>query len=374
MAQFLAEKAKHPEALLFFRMGDFYELFFEDAAAASQALGIALTKRGQHQGQDIPMCGVPHHAADAYLSKLIRSGFKVAVCEQLEDPALAKKRGSKSIVHRGVVRVVTPGTVTEESLLDARAANRLAGVVPGKDANKDDWAIAWADISTGEFAVQTLPGARVAEELAALAPRELIAAEKDISRDEIREAGAALDMLATPIPRAKLDAKAAEARLRELFEIASTEASAISARSSSARWRWWRAMSRSVRRGHAPRLQAPRRASASGWLAIDPATRASLEIERTLKGARDGACSPASTAHCRRRARGCWPIVWPGLWPIPRRSTNASMRSAISSRPARRAPMCGGIWRARPISRARMTRLILAARVARAIWPASPAP
>jgi DNA mismatch repair protein MutS len=161
MAQFLAEKAKHPEALLFFRMGDFYELFFEDAVAASQALGIALTKRGQHQGQDIPMCGVPHHAADSYLSKLIRSGFKVAVCEQMEDPALAKKRGSKSIVHRSVIRVVTPGTVTEESILDARAANRLAGVVPGKDAAKDDWALAWADISTGEFAVQTLPAARL---------------------------------------------------------------------------------------------------------------------------------------------------------------------------------------------------------------------
>ena len=289
MAQFLAEKAKHPEALLFFRMGDFYELFFEDAAAASQALGIALTKRGQHQGQDIPMCGVPHHAADAYLSKLIRSGFKVAVCEQMEDPALAKKRGSKSIVHRSVIRVVTPGTVTEESLLDARAANRLAGVVPGKDAAKDDWALAWADISTGEFAVQTLPGARVAEELAALAPRELIAAEKDVSRDEIREAGAALDMLATPIPRAKLDAKAAETRLRELFEIASTEAFGDFSAVELGALALVAGYVSFCQAGGAPRLQAPRRASASGWLAIDPATRASLEIERTLKGARDGA-------------------------------------------------------------------------------------
>lgn len=289
MAQFLAEKAKHPEALLFFRMGDFYELFFEDAVAASQALGIALTKRGQHQGQDIPMCGVPHHAADSYLSKLIRSGFKVAVCEQMEDPALAKKRGSKSIVHRSVIRVVTPGTVTEESLLDARAANRLAGVVPGKDAAKDDWALAWADISTGEFAVQTLPAARVAEELAALAPRELIAAEKDVSREEIREAGAALDMLATPIPRAKLDAKAAETRLRELFEIASTEAFGDFNPVELAALALVACYVSFCQAGGAPRLQAPKRAAAAGWLAIDPATRASLEIERTLKGARDGA-------------------------------------------------------------------------------------
>lgn len=289
MAQFLAEKAKHPEALLFFRMGDFYELFFEDAVAASQALGIALTKRGQHQGQDIPMCGVPHHAADSYLSKLIRSGFKVAVCEQMEDPALAKKRGSKSIVHRSVIRVVTPGTVTEESLLDARAANRLAGVVPGKDAAKDDWALAWADISTGEFAVQTLPAARVAEELAALAPRELIAAEKDVSRDEIREAGAALDMLATPIPRAKLDAKAAETRLRELFKIASTEAFGDFNPVELAALALVAGYVSFCQAGGAPRLQAPKRAAAAGWLAIDPATRASLEIERTLKGARDGA-------------------------------------------------------------------------------------
>jgi len=286
MAQFLAEKAKHPDALLFFRMGDFYELFFEDAAAASQALGIALTKRGQHLGQDIPMCGVPAHAADSYLSKLIRSGFKVAVCEQLEDPALAKKRGSKSIVHRGVIRVVTPGTVTEESLLDARAANRLAGIVPGKSGQ--DWAIAWADISTGEFAVQSLSASQAAEELAALAPRELIAAEKDISRDEVREAGAALDMLATPIPRAKLDAKSAEARLRELFEIASTEAFGDFSAVELGALALVAGYVSFCQAGGAPRLQAPRRASASGWLAIDPATRASLEIERTLKGARDG--------------------------------------------------------------------------------------
>src|SRR5499427_3710453 len=128
MAQYLAVKRAHPDHLLFYRMGDFYELFFEDAAKASAALSIALTKRGKHLGEDIPMCGVPVHTAEAYLEKLIRKGFRVAVCEQMEDPAEAKKRGSKAVVRREVIRLVTPGTLTEESLLDARASNTLAAL------------------------------------------------------------------------------------------------------------------------------------------------------------------------------------------------------------------------------------------------------
>src|SRR5213075_1046991 len=120
MAQYLAAKQAHPDALLFYRMGDFYEMFFEDAVKAAAALDIALTKRGRHDGDDIPMCGVPVHAHDAYLAKLVRQGFKVAVCEQIEDPAEAKKRGSKSVVNRAVVRIVTPGTLTEDELLEAR--------------------------------------------------------------------------------------------------------------------------------------------------------------------------------------------------------------------------------------------------------------
>src|ERR1700750_1631597 len=128
MAQYFEAKARQPDALVFFRMGDFYELFFEDAAKESAALGITLTARGQHGDNPIPMCGVPVHAAEAYLAKLIRAGFKVAVCEQMENPAEARKRGSKSVVHRDVVRVVTPGTLTEEGLLDARGANRLAAI------------------------------------------------------------------------------------------------------------------------------------------------------------------------------------------------------------------------------------------------------
>src|SRR6516164_2230462 len=144
MAQYLAVKWAHPDHLLFYRMGDFYELFFEDAVRASAALAIALTKRGKHDGGDIPMCGVPVHAAEGYLAKLIRQGFKVAVCEQLEDPAEAKKRGSKAVVRRDVVRIVTPGTLTEENLLDARSHNFLAAI-PDVGGSL---ALAWVDIST----------------------------------------------------------------------------------------------------------------------------------------------------------------------------------------------------------------------------------
>src|SRR5687768_182614 len=150
MAQYLETKAAHPDYLLFYRMGDFYELFFDDAVKASGALDIALTKRGRHLGEDIPMCGVPVHAAETYLERLIRKGFRVAVCEQMEDPAEAKKRGAKSPVRREVIRLVTPGTITEDSLLDAREANILAAL--GRAGG--GFALAWTDMSTGDLALE----------------------------------------------------------------------------------------------------------------------------------------------------------------------------------------------------------------------------
>src|ERR1700744_3391868 len=170
MAQFLEIKAVHHAYLLFYRMGDFYELFFDDAVKASEALDIALTKRGKHAGEDIPMCGVPVHAAEAYLEKLIRKGFRVAVCEQVEDPAEAKKRGSKSVVRREVVRLVTPGTLTEDSLLEARAANTLAALGRAGGA----FAIAACDISPGTFGAAAVEPHEIATELARVAPRELL--------------------------------------------------------------------------------------------------------------------------------------------------------------------------------------------------------
>src|SRR4029077_272244 len=171
MAQYLEIKAAHRDYLLFYRMGDFYELFFEDAAKAAAALDIALTKRGKHLGEDIPMCGAPVHAAETYLEKLIRKGFKVAVCEQIEDRAAARKRGPKSPVRREFIRLVTPGSLTEDSLLDARSPSILAAL--GRAGGS--FALAWADISTGDFAVEPVDAPDLALALARLNPRELLA-------------------------------------------------------------------------------------------------------------------------------------------------------------------------------------------------------
>ena len=190
MAQYLEINADHADALLFYRMGDFYELFFDDAVAAAAALDIALTKRGKHLGEDIPMCGVPFHAAEGYLLTLIRKGFRVAVCEQLENPAEAKKRGSKSVVKRGVVRLVTPGTLTEESLLEARRHNYLVTL----SEVRGEAAIAWADISTGELRVMPTTVARFGPELARLSAREVIISdtkEADFA-DCVTESGGAV--------------------------------------------------------------------------------------------------------------------------------------------------------------------------------------
>src|ERR1700742_3510455 len=174
MAQFFEAKARQPDALVFFRMGDFYELFFEDAQKASAALGITLTARGQHGGEPIPMSGVPVHAAEAYLAKLIRAGFKVAVCEQMEAPAEARKRGGKSIVHRDVVRVVTPGTLTEDGLLDARGSNRLAAV----SVRAGVAAVASVELSTGEVECMAVTVASLASVLASLSPSEILVPDR----------------------------------------------------------------------------------------------------------------------------------------------------------------------------------------------------
>jgi DNA mismatch repair protein MutS len=170
MAQFLEIKSEYPNALLFYRMGDFYELFFDDAVAAAAALDISLTKRGKHLGNDIPMCGVPHHSAENYLLTLIRKGFRVAVCEQLETPAEAKARGSKSVVKRGVVRLVTSGTLTEDSLLSARESNYLCAFSILRKSS----AIAWVDVSTGDLHVQNCPQVSYGPMLAQLNPAEVL--------------------------------------------------------------------------------------------------------------------------------------------------------------------------------------------------------
>ncbi len=284
MAQFLEVKAKQPDALLFFRMGDFYELFFDDAKTAAEALGIALTYRGKHRGEDIPMCGVPVHAADAYLAKLIRGGFKVAVCEQMEDPAEARKRGSKSVVRRDLVRVVTPGTLTEDNLLDARGANRLAAVaVRGGQA-----AIASVELSTGEVEVIVLDRAALGPTLAALRPSEILVPDRLFADEAAATALKLTSATLQPMASALADPGAAEARLKRLYgvdtldgfgELSPPEISALGLIA---------AHLETTQAGRLPALQAPRRGGAAETMAIDPATRGSLELERTQGGAREG--------------------------------------------------------------------------------------
>ena len=282
MAQYLEIKAANPGALLFYRMGDFYEMFFDDAVAAAAALDIALTKRGQHLGQDIPMCGVPVHAAEGYLLALIRKGFRVAIAEQMEDPAEARRRGAKSVVARQVVRLVTPGTLTEESLLDARRHNFLAAWADVRD----DAALAWVDISTGEFRVMTCPLVRLAPELARLAPREVLISEQRESdlAGLVSESRAALTALA----RASFDSQSAEKRLCALFGVGTLEAFGAFSRAELAAMGALADYLDSTQRGKLPLLHTPVRETMSSVMQIDAATRRNLELTQALSGGREG--------------------------------------------------------------------------------------
>ena len=282
MAQYLQIREANPGALLFYRMGDFYEMFFDDAVAASAALDIALTKRGLHLGQDIPMCGVPVHAAEGYLLTLIRKGFRVAIAEQMEDPAEAKKRGSKSVVARDVVRLVTPGTLTEESLLEARRHNYLAAWAEVRG----EAALAWADISTGEFRVMDCPMVRLAPELARLAPREVLVSE---AREAdcagiVTDLGAAL----TPLSRGSFDSLGAEKRLCALYGVGSLQAFGSFGRAELSAMGALVDYLELTQRGKLPLLRAPVQESAGSAMQIDAATRRNLELTQALSGGREG--------------------------------------------------------------------------------------
>jgi DNA mismatch repair protein MutS len=286
MAQFLVLKQANPGSLLFFRMGDFYELFFEDAETAANALGITLTKRGRHLGQDIPMCGVPVHSADAYLQRLIRLGHRVAVCEQLEDPAEAKKRGSKSVVKRDIVRLVTPGTLTEDSLLDARSHNFLVSVARSKATGEA--AIAWADISSGEFAVMPTASSRLAADLMRLEPREIILADGLLSDPAFAGVLDRTGAPVTPLPAARFDSLGAERRLKEWFDVAALDGFGSFSRAEISALGGLLEYIVVTQVGHLPHLRPPRRELPSSILLIDPATRSNLELTRTLQGERRG--------------------------------------------------------------------------------------
>jgi DNA mismatch repair protein MutS len=282
MAQYWSIKRANPGVLLFFRMGDFYELFFDDARQAAGALDIALTKRGKHLGEDIPMCGVPVHAADGYLLSLIRKGFRVAVCEQMEDPAEAKKRGSKSVVRREVVRLVTPGTLTEETLLEARRHNYLAAFADVRGLA----ALAWVDISTGAFHVMEIPPARLSPELARLAPSEVLLSEGS----EADWAGLVTDSgaSATPLSRGSFDSTGGERRLCALFGVETLDAFGSFGRAELGAMGALVDYLEITQRGKLPLLRPPLKEQSGSVMQIDAATRRNLEITQAMGGGRAG--------------------------------------------------------------------------------------
>jgi DNA mismatch repair protein MutS len=282
MAQYLEIKAAHPDALLFYRMGDFYEMFFDDAVAAAESLDIALTKRGKHEGNDIPMCGVPVHAAEGYLLTLIRKGYRVGVCEQLESPAEAKKRGYKSIVKRDVVRLVTPGTLTEDSLLNARSHNYLAAFVEVRDQA----AIAWVDISTGTFNAMKANQTRLGPELARLSPSELIvpqALENDLHQ-LVTEFGISL----TGLSGSSFDSTSGEKRLCDLFGVSTLDAYGNFDRAEIAAMGAIVEYLNITQKGKLPLLQPPQQEQHNKTVQIDAATRRNLELTQALSGGRAG--------------------------------------------------------------------------------------
>ncbi|AUC93670.1 DNA mismatch repair protein MutS [Bradyrhizobium sp. SK17] len=288
MEQYLEIKAAHPGLLLFYRMGDFYELFFEDAEIASKTLGIVLTKRGKHQGMDIPMCGVPVERSEDYLHRLIGAGHRVAVCEQTENPAEAKARGNKSVVRRGVVRLVTPGTLTEDTLLDARTNNYLIAITRARgSAGADRLGLAWIDISTSEFMVTECATAELAATLARINPNEAIVTDALYSDNELAPTLRELPSV-TPLTRDVFDSATAERRLCDYFAVATMDGlSAMSRLEATAAAAAVTYIDR-TQVGKRPPLSPPAREAAGTTMAIDPATRANLELTRTLAGERRG--------------------------------------------------------------------------------------
>jgi DNA mismatch repair protein MutS len=279
MAQFLQIKEEHPGYLLFYRMGDFYELFFEDAKQAAATLDITLTKRGQHDAKDIPMCGVPVHSADSYLARLIKAGHKVAICEQMEDPAEAKKRGSKSVVKRGVVRLVTPGTLTEDNLLQARQANILASLAD----MHGEMTLSWLDMSIGTVSLLRTTPDRLAADISRIAPSEVLS-----HNDASQTALVHCDIAPTSRAGRALNSRSAERLLEEVYQVQTLESFGALSKSDCMSLGVLMDYIRDTQKGALPPLSAPQREDTAAHMLIDPATRRSLELAQTQSGSRQG--------------------------------------------------------------------------------------
>lgn len=289
MEQYIEIKANNPDSLLFYRMGDFYELFFEDALEASRALGITLTKRGQHLGLDIPMCGVPVHAADDYLQKLIGFGYRVAVCEQVEDPAEAKKRGGKSVVKRDVVRLVTPGTITEEKLLNPGDSNYMMALSRIKGGDKAVYGLAWIDISTGVFRLAETELTRLLADIMRIDPKELIVADQIFHDAELRGVFDILGRVVSPQPAVLFDSATAESRIARYYGLPTLDGFGGFTRAEVSAGAAAIAYVEKTQIAERPALGTPERESTASTVFIDPATRANLELVRTLSGDKAGA-------------------------------------------------------------------------------------
>lgn len=285
MAQFLSIKAQYPDCLLFYRMGDFFELFFDDALRASEALDITLTKRGKTAGQEIPMCGVPVHSYESYLARLIRLGFKVAICDQVETPEEAKRRGgAKALVRRDVIRLVTQGTLTEESLLEARENNYLCAVAE----TGGQYGMAWMDLSTGAFFVQPVGENALGAAIDRIGPSELLAPDRLIEKPPLFETfGPVRDRLSIQ-PASLFDSENARKRLETLFGVGTLESFGAFSRAEISAAGALVDYATRTQMGKLPHLSRPRQMASGAMMEIDPATRRNLELVRTLSGERKG--------------------------------------------------------------------------------------
>ena len=289
MAQYIEIKAANTDCLLFYRMGDFYELFFEDAEIASRALGIVLTKRGKHGGADIPMCGVPVERSDDYLSRLIALGHRVAVCAQTEDPAEARKRGPKSVVRREVVRLVTPGTITEDRLLDPARASVLLAIGRRKHSDTGTaYGIAAVDISTGRFSLSEVSEGELAAAIARHDPREIVLSEAIHADPALAALWREVRAPVTPLAQAELEPASAERRIKEQFGVSTLDGFGQFGRAELAAAGAALLYIERTQIGARPTLAPPTRETSGATLAIDAATRANLELTRTLSGERTG--------------------------------------------------------------------------------------
>ncbi len=286
MAQYLEIKAQHKDYLLFYRMGDFYEMFFDDALTASKALDIALTKRGKYEGEDVPMCGVPFHAYESYLAKLIRQGYKVAICEQTEDPKEAKKRGYKSVVRREVIRLVTPGTLTEDNLLESKRNNFILSLAKLNDT----LGLSWLDLSTGDFYTQELnlkdkeEAVVLSSTLARLSPVEILVADSYLQNQRVFNILNEYREKLSVLPQARFNSENAKKRLQEIFKVETLDAFGNFSRAETTAAGILLDYVENTQKGQMPRIEKPIKVYENKVMEIDGATRKNLELLESLTG------------------------------------------------------------------------------------------